>query len=134
MQQTVKDMIASTTGEEQTHWQVLQLMIQKRQWALCLDYASTVINEEFLPPMLRSIGEQLQREDNLEEAIIEVSPIVPEVPVIGFIPESIAVVERKHIIATLEFYRWNKSLSSKTLGIERSTLDRKLKAYGVKRP
>lgn len=47
---------------------------------------------------------------------------------------SLADVERSHILATLNFTDWNKSRAAQILGIERSTLDRKLKRYHVSRP
>lgn len=47
---------------------------------------------------------------------------------------SMADVEQEHILKTLEFTGWNKSKSAQILGIERSTLDRKLKRYHVPRP
>lgn len=47
---------------------------------------------------------------------------------------SLERLERDHILATLERTKWNKSLAAQILGIERSTLDRKLKRYDVKRP
>ena len=43
-------------------------------------------------------------------------------------------LEREHILGTLERTNWNKSMASQILGIERSTLDRKLKRYKVSRP
>ena len=43
-------------------------------------------------------------------------------------------LEREHILATLERTSWNKSMAAQILGIERSTLDRKLKRYNVSRP
>jgi len=47
---------------------------------------------------------------------------------------SLADVERDHILATLDFTDWNKSRAAQILGIERSTIDRKLKRYHVSRP
>ncbi|MBA4030081.1 MAG: sigma-54-dependent Fis family transcriptional regulator [Planctomyces sp.] len=44
------------------------------------------------------------------------------------------IVEQQHILATLEWTSWNKSQAAQILGIERSTLDRKLKRYDVERP
>ena len=38
------------------------------------------------------------------------------------------------MLATLIYTGWNKSKASAILGVERSTLDRKLKKYGVSRP
>ena len=48
--------------------------------------------------------------------------------------KSLDTLEREHILATLEKTDWNKSQTAAILGIERSTLDRKLKRYGVNRP
>lgn len=47
---------------------------------------------------------------------------------------SMADIEQEHILKTLEYTGWNKSKSAQILGIERSTLDRKLKRYHVPRP
>jgi Nif-specific regulatory protein len=47
---------------------------------------------------------------------------------------SLADVERDHILSTLDHTDWNKSRAAQILGIERSTLDRKLKRYHVSRP
>jgi Nif-specific regulatory protein len=49
-------------------------------------------------------------------------------------PASLADIERRHIEATLHSTSWNKSKTSEILGIERSTLDRKIKRYELKRP
>ncbi len=46
-------------------------------------------------------------------------------------PESIEDVEKRHIAETLRFTDWNKSQAAAILGIERSTLDRKIKGYGL---
>lgn len=48
--------------------------------------------------------------------------------------KSLEELEQEHILATLEKTSWNKSQTAAILGIERSTLDRKLKRYGVNRP
>ena len=46
-------------------------------------------------------------------------------------PMSLAEIEAKHIEATLHETGWNKSRSAQILGIERSTLDRKIKKYRI---
>ncbi len=43
--------------------------------------------------------------------------------------QSLSDVERIHIQATLDATGWNKSRTASILGIERSTLDRKIKRY-----
>ena len=48
-------------------------------------------------------------------------------------PVTLEQVEAKHIAATLRSTGWNKSKSAKILGIERSTLDRKIKKFDLKR-
>ncbi len=47
---------------------------------------------------------------------------------------TIEMLEQSHILATLEHTEWNKTRAAQILGIERSTLDRKLKRYNVSRP
>jgi transcriptional regulator with GAF, ATPase, and Fis domain len=46
-----------------------------------------------------------------------------------FRPASLADIERQHILATLTATNWNKSQTAALLGIERSTLDRKIRRY-----
>ena len=40
-------------------------------------------------------------------------------------------MERRHILATLRATAWNKSQTAMILGIERSTLDRKIRRYDL---
>ncbi|RMF44921.1 MAG: FHA domain-containing protein [Planctomycetota bacterium] len=47
----------------------------------------------------------------------------------SFEPMPLAELERRHILAVLEHTQGNKSQAAQLLGIERSTLDRKLKRY-----
>ena len=47
---------------------------------------------------------------------------------------SLETLEQQHILAVLESTEWNKSQAARILGIERSTLDRKLKRYQVSLP
>jgi len=47
----------------------------------------------------------------------------------SFSPSSLSEVERRHILATLNYTNWNKSRTANILGIERSTLDRKIRRY-----
>lgn len=50
-------------------------------------------------------------------------------PAAQFTPASLADIERQHILATLIATNWNKSQTAALLGIERSTLDRKIRRY-----
>ncbi|MBN2024796.1 MAG: sigma 54-interacting transcriptional regulator [Pirellulales bacterium] len=50
-------------------------------------------------------------------------------PADRFNPCSLADLERDHILATLQHTAWNKSRAATHLGIERSTLDRKIRRY-----
>jgi len=51
----------------------------------------------------------------------------------GYEPVSLADVERRHILATLKSTGWNKSRAAGILGIERSTLDRKIRRHKIER-
>lgn len=46
---------------------------------------------------------------------------------------SLADLERDHILHTLHHTEWNKSRAAEILGIERSTLDRKIKVYELQK-
>lgn len=46
-------------------------------------------------------------------------------------PTSLADIERQHILSTLNATGWNKSQTASILGIERSTLDRKIRRYSL---
>lgn len=46
-------------------------------------------------------------------------------------PVSLEELERRHILQTLETVKWNKRETARLLGINRSTLDRKLQKYEV---
>ena len=59
---------------------------------------------------------------------------VREVKTDGFRAVSLDLIEQEQILATLAWTNWNKSQAAQILGIERSTLDRKLKKYEVERP
>jgi Nif-specific regulatory protein len=48
-------------------------------------------------------------------------------------PLSLEEIEKRHILKTLEYTDWNKSQAAKILQIERSTLDRKINNYDLKR-
>jgi transcriptional regulator with GAF, ATPase, and Fis domain len=56
-------------------------------------------------------------------------------PVVGvaavYKPESLEDMEKRHILETLKFTDWNKSRAATILGIERSTLDRKIEKFGL---
>ena len=46
---------------------------------------------------------------------------------------SLEELEKRHILGALQHTDWNKSQAASILEIERSTLDRKIKAYGLKK-
>ena len=48
-------------------------------------------------------------------------------------PIPLEEIEKQHILRTLEHTDWNKSQAAAILNIERSTLDRKIKNYDLKR-
>jgi len=57
---------------------------------------------------------------------VEVNP-----PASTYEPRPLTNVEREHILATLQYTGWNKSKTAAILGIERSTLDRKIRRYDL---
>jgi transcriptional regulator of acetoin/glycerol metabolism len=72
----------------------------------------------------------------IEEADVWLSTIDLESTAVArpsYEPVPLDEIEKRHILATLEHTAWNKSRAAEILGIERSTLDRKIKGYGLKR-
>lgn len=83
----------------------------------------------------------------IEPEDVSLAPLAPLVPVAGatgveattssgpnassnaYRPISLEQLEKEHILATLAAYKNNKSRAAIVLGVERSTLDRKLKKY-----
>jgi len=59
------------------------------------------------------------------------SPMVAEHAAYEELP--LEEIEKRHILRTLEHTDWNKSQAAAILNIERSTLDRKIKAYDLRR-
>lgn len=59
---------------------------------------------------------------------------VPSADGVSFRELTLDVLEQEYIMATLDQTGWNKSQAAQILGIERSTLDRKLKRYQAERP
>jgi transcriptional regulator with GAF, ATPase, and Fis domain len=57
----------------------------------------------------------------------------PEEATATYEPMTLEHIERIHIERTLEYTEWNKSRTAEILDIERSTLDRKIKLYELKR-
>ncbi|MDX1944811.1 MAG: sigma 54-interacting transcriptional regulator [Pirellulaceae bacterium] len=84
----------------------------------------------------------LSRSDFIDTEDLNLSSVAAsdsgEVPLASpkstFEPLSLDDVERKHIHATLKATGWNKSRTAAILGVERSTLDRKIKRYDLKPP
>ncbi len=90
--------------------------------AVVLGPDSTIHEQDLLLSTLNTMGESGIRFDGRDHRPQEV-----------FVPLSLEDMEKSHIIRTLVHVHWNKSLASKQLGIERTTLDRKIKRYGLER-
>ncbi|HZU34360.1 MAG TPA: helix-turn-helix domain-containing protein, partial [Gemmataceae bacterium] len=59
--------------------------------------------------------------------------VAPSAHVPAYQPVSMEDIEKEHIERTLQHTDWNKSQAAAILQIERSTLDRKIKIYDIKR-
>jgi Nif-specific regulatory protein len=64
------------------------------------------------------------------EITVAAAPVAGEA---GYRPMSLEEIEKEHILKTLNHTDWNKSQAARILNIERSTLDRKINGYGLKR-
>ncbi len=69
-------------------------------------------------------------EEDLGFQTLPTTPITPAGQVNpAFLPLTLDEIERAHILGMLEYVQGNKSKAAQLLGIERSTLDRKLKRF-----
>jgi DNA-binding NtrC family response regulator len=64
---------------------------------------------------------------------LEIPTAAPTRSETAYRPLPLEEVEKDHILKTLIYTDWNKSQAARILNIERSTLDRKINAYGLKR-
>ncbi|MEX0713920.1 MAG: sigma 54-interacting transcriptional regulator [Pirellulales bacterium] len=75
-------------------------------------------------------GEYIDQEDLMLSKLPTTGDTAEALPMgLEFKPTSLADMERRHILATLKATGWNKSQTAQLLGIERSTLDRKIRRY-----
>jgi len=91
---------------------------------------------------LRNVIERavvLSRGDRIDIDDLTLSSLAPAsdsgespLPVGKYEPVTLDEIERRHILATLHAEGWNKSRTAAALGIERSTLDRKIRRYDFK--
>jgi Nif-specific regulatory protein len=80
-------------------------------------------------------GETIEEDDIQLSGLTRDRAVSPGEPLSNDYREiSLETLEQEHILATLDRTEWNKSRAAQILGIERSTLDRKLKRYEVTRP
>ena len=84
--------------------------------AVVLAHGTEIANDELLLTNLATASES-QMEYNMAGS--------------RYVPESLSEIEKRHITATLNSTEWNKSRAAQILGIERSTLDRKIKRHGI---
>ncbi|HEV7281866.1 MAG TPA: sigma 54-interacting transcriptional regulator [Pirellulaceae bacterium] len=80
----------------------------------------------------------LAQDDRIDEVDLALSPLsfADDVSVEAsgvWRPCTLDAMEREHIQRTLDRFDWNKSRTSKVLGIERSTLDRKIRRLNIER-
>ena len=75
-------------------------------------------------------GDELDVEDlTLSNLSTDGDTVDPALPVDQYEPRSLSEIEQIHVLATLQATGWNKSRAASILGIERSTLDRKIRRY-----
>jgi transcriptional regulator with GAF, ATPase, and Fis domain len=76
-------------------------------------------------------GQEIGEEDLLLTTIATAGDTEVPLALQAFAPVSLDDVERHHILNTLQYTNWNKSKTASILGIERSTLDRKIRRFGL---
>jgi len=80
-----------------------------------------------------SDGPEINERDIRVIATADPKAWLAEDPMLRYEPVPLEDIEREHILRTLNWTDWNKREASRVLGINRSTLDRKLDRYGIRR-
>jgi len=110
--------------------QAMELM-RKYRWPGNIRELKNVVERA----VVLSRGDQIEAEDLTLTQLATSGDTneVPSIPVSAqpFRPMTIDEMERAHIQATLGATGWNKSQAANLLGIERSTLDRKIRRYDL---
>ena len=104
-------------------------MLQRYRWPGNVRELKNVVERA----VVLARGNEIQVDDLLltNLAASSESRLELELDSFRFHPATLEEVEHQHIQRTLEATDWNKSKSAQILGIERSTLDRKIKKYGI---
>lgn len=96
--------------------------------AVLMGNPPTIEEADLVTSALGSVGSSV-RTPNVPS--VETPCDCPErvVPTRSFEPVTLKDMECQFILQTLKYYGWNKSKTAKSLGIERTTLDRKIALY-----
>ncbi len=97
--------------------------------AVLMGNPPTINKADLLTSALGSVG-NIESDGKASESA-DVPPASPAPA--AFEPATLKDMERALIVQTLRHYAWNKSKSAKALGVERTTLDRKITLYNITR-
>ncbi|MBQ4204666.1 MAG: sigma-54-dependent Fis family transcriptional regulator, partial [Thermoguttaceae bacterium] len=96
--------------------------------AVLMGNPPTITRADLMTSQLSGLGVNLE-EEPAERPVNNAAsaPVQPR----DFTPTTLKDMESQFILQTLKYYGWNKSKTAKALGIERTTLDRKILLYGL---
>ena len=100
------------------------------------DISLSRVGEALAPPPSSDSAEERPTEPNEAAASVSCSVPAGAHPLDRFINDEMTLddLDRRYMEAVLEHCGWNKSQAARLLGIERTTLDRRLKRYRLSRP
>lgn len=104
-----------------------------RQLRNVVEYCATMARDVITPEYLAEAGVRERSDASRETSVFPEAEegLAPDSPDAAGPPQTLAAMERAHILATLERLGWVKKEVATALGISRPTLDRKIKLYGL---
>ncbi len=96
--------------------------------AVLMGNPPTITRADLMTSQLSGLGVNLE-EEPAERPVNNASSAPTQSR--DFTPTTLKDMESQFILQTLKYYGWNKSKTAKALGIERTTLDRKILLYGL---
>ncbi len=101
--------------------------------AVLMGNPPTIKKADLVTSALGSVDDLDVRQSPVKNDVIVDSQGCSAYAAIPFEPKPLKEMEAQFILDTLKHYGWNKSKTAKVLGIERTTLDRKIALYGLSR-
>ena len=99
--------------------------------AVLMGNPPTIKKADLVTSALGSVDDTNSQRSSVKNVDVSDGQLANPKDSVRFEPTTLKEMESLFILKTLKYYGWNKSKTAKVLGIERTTLDRKIALYGL---